>query len=358
MRKVPSSIISRLPSRVLPAKSSAFSGIRTFAFGAAKVPQILSKKMTSRLCVDPYTKLIMPPQAKVIEKMAAEAKMLLEESVTNDSANRAEAEAFLHAIEAASRDSKITALNVSGLPQGNGLEVYCSAVVAHLMGYEVVDGKGDFVAIAPIVKIISPYSTVAIDPHQDVVYHGKRKVDLLSFVGIESYGEVQTYVIEVEKILEKLSLRDKELLSKPLYITEGYRQRLFGGVRATAPKRGDDTRFAILRKNEDGATEMFLDQDLYGFDHYRDPATIPKEEANISEEEANAAIKNLSDTINSMKEKGEIEAFVIDKGSMLMVFNHRCLHGRDKGEDPVREVDIVSFTKLAGQSQKSEIRLA
>jgi hypothetical protein len=340
MRKA-SSIFSGLGK--LKAESQAFP-IRTFAVMTMAVPKVLSKEMVSRLKFLDGVKLVMPPKSETLANMALEVESLLEKSAAGGSA---EARDFLHDIAVVRNNPKITAVFVEGLPKKEDLAVYCSATIARLAGYDIINNKS-FRVNNSIVKLRSSDFTPELDPHQDTPYStdGKSKVDLLSVVGIESDGKAQTYVIEADAIRKKLSPRALEILSAPIYITNEHRDGILG---RRLLREGDGFHFPVFKESEQGIVEMFLGSDFYGYDDRI------KE---FPEMDVKNSLNDLVDTINGMVEKGEVEKFNITTGTQLIIFNYRCLHGRvaalHRGE--TRAVDVIGYSRLAPEPERGGFR--
>lgn len=344
-----STIVSGL-SKGVSAASRVSSPIRTFAVMTTAVPKVLSDEMTRRLRYD-EVRLVMPPKAKAVAEMAKEAESLLRKSAASGSA---EAETFLDDVETARVNPEVTAVFVKGLPSKEELAIYCSAIVSHMLGYAILDQESP---VKPVARLKSVGRTTKLLPHQDYGMASDKKglkIDLLSVVGIDSDGKIETYVIEVNDIRKNLSPRALEILSQPFFIATDYEfMKSIGAV-----KKESDFHFPVFSKDERGAQRMFLGYDFYGFD--------PETKA-VSVEEGKASVQELYEVIEGICKRGEVKKFNITSGTELVIFNDRCLHGRglllDKGDGVVghegttRVVDVISYSKLA-RHEKGKPRLS
>jgi hypothetical protein len=307
------------------------SGYSAFSVMTTQFPKDLTVEIDRGLQLPPGVSLRMPPTHSAITDMASKARIFLEKSAENGSK---EAEQFLRDVKKFRSDSKVTAVFVEGLTKKEGNAVYSSAILAEFFGYKIM--TKELFAVKPVTILASEGFTPAIDPHQDVAisYDGRSKADLIVIAGIESGDKAKTYIVEADAIREKLSPEVIEILSKPIYITAEHYTALKS--EEDSEKKDKFSHFPIFTTNDQGANEMFLGNNFYG----------PDPRIEEFSKKATEALSQLFDVIEKMIATGEIKKFGVAVGSQLIIFNYRCLHGREAAYHPgvTRRVDISGYS--------------
>ncbi len=147
------------------------------------------------------------------------------------------------------------------------------------------------------------------------------KLDLLLLAGIKSNGQVRTYTMGLEQIVQKLSEQERKILAQPMF---GYLGSHSNRAELPISRAVAETlKSKILHQDEEGNWRV-------NFSYYlRDELAFNQRATKFSKDEVDGATAKMHEVVQGLYERGEVKSWHIEMREALVLLNRQFLHGRD-----------------------------